>query len=134
MNRIDLPDEITVPLGRLLRALKDLRGATGRRFTLDGVALGDLGEAVAAWRYGVNLHSSQSTKGSDGVAPRKSRRSVEVKITQREEVAIASHSDRPDHLLVFHLDRESGAVDEVYNGPARPAWKRPSPSPCKSSD
>lgn len=65
---------------RLLKALRDLRQLTGRRFTLDGFALGDLGETVASLWYGVELHPTQSHKGQDGTAP--DGRSVEVKITQ----------------------------------------------------
>src|SRR2546427_9641234 len=91
MRRINLPDDIAEPLGRLLQALKDLRAATGRRFTLDGVALGDLGEVVAERLYGVHLHASHSTKGSDGIAPEEVRR-VEVKITQKKAVSLAAHS------------------------------------------
>lgn len=114
---------VTDALQRLLRALKDLRTLTGRRFTLDGWALGDLGEATAAARYGVRLRRSQNQKGYDGLAPR-DRRRVEVKTTQGRAVALASGGTVPDHLLVFHLNTETGEIRTVYNGPARPAWKR----------
>ena len=43
--------EIQDALDRLLAALRDLRDLTDRRFTLDGFALGDLGETVASLWY-----------------------------------------------------------------------------------
>lgn len=109
-------------LDRLLAALRDLRSLTDRRFTLDGFALGDLGETVASLWYGVDLHATQSHKGQDGTAP--DGRSVEVKITQGKAVALAAHDRVPDHLLVFHLATDTGTVETIYNGPAAPAWAR----------
>ena len=122
MSDLISADIVAEPLRRLLQALKDLRGLTGRRFTLDGVALGDLGEAMAAAQYGVRLLPTQSQKGYDGLAPNDERH-VEVKITQGKAVAIAAHGRIPDHLLVFHLDPKTGEIRTVYNGPAKPAWK-----------
>ena len=114
--------EIQDALDRLLAALRDLRNLTDRRFTLDGFALGDLGETVGSLWYGIELHKAQSHKGQDGTAP--DGRSIEVKITQRNAVALAAHDHVPDHLLVFHLDPEKGTVQTIYNGPAAPAWER----------
>ena len=114
--------EIQDAVNHLLAALRDLRQLTDRRFTLDGFALGDLGETVASLWYGVKLHPTQSHKGQDGTA--RDGRSVEVKITQGNAVALAAHDHVPDHLLVFHLDIETGKVKTVYNGPAAPAWEK----------
>ncbi len=118
-----MEDQLQDALHRLLDALRDLRHLTGRRFTLDGFALGDLGEVVARTRYGVRLHQCQNEKGCDALAPNDDRR-VEVKITQGKSVAIAAHDTVPDHLLVFRLDVDKCEVETVYNGPAAPAWAK----------
>lgn len=115
--------QLQAALHRLLEALRDLRHLTGPRFTLDGSALGELGEVVARTRYGIRLHDCQNEKGCDALVPNDDR-CVEVKITQDKSVAISAHEAVPDHLLVFRLDEEKCEVKTVYNGPSEPAWIR----------
>lgn len=100
--------EITSELERLF---------PGRRFTLDGHLVGSIGEALAAHRYDLTLMRS-SSKGHDAKAA--DGRRVQVKVTQGHRVALYSS---PEHLLVLRL-LPTGAVEEAYNGPGAPAWRR----------
>jgi hypothetical protein len=76
--------------------------------------VGSIGEALAQYYYGVRLNRP-STEGEDGQA---GCGPVEVKITQRENVALRS---KPKTLLVFKLF-ENGDFEEVYNGGGSRVW------------
>lgn len=86
-----------------------------RRFTLDGHLLGSIGEAVAAYCYGLELCPA-STKGHDAIASEDRR--VQIKLTQRSAVAI---SHPCDHLLVLRMARKTG-FEEIYNGDGARVW------------
>jgi hypothetical protein len=86
----------------------------GRFFTPDGHMVGSLGEALAAYYYGIQL-SQASTQCHDGICE---NRQVQVKATQGDRVAITS---QPEHLLVLKLNRD-GSFIETYNGPGSLVW------------
>lgn len=77
--------------------------APGRRFTLDGHLVGSIGEVVAAYAYELHLHPTgyraHDAKTVDG-------RHVQVKLTQRESIAISRRCER---LIVLRLDRNEGS-------------------------
>jgi len=103
----------------LLRAIYDAVDGLesmfpGRHFTPDGHMVGSLGEALAAYHYGIQL-SQASTERHDGVCQ---SRQVQVKATQGDRVAITS---QPQHLLVLRLNRDGTFVEE-YNGPGALVW------------
>jgi hypothetical protein len=107
---------------------KRLREAfPGRRFSLDGKLVGDLGEVIAAERYGLELVENPSNKGHDAirVGADGSHNRVEVKTTQLEtKRPIIAFSptvldDPPDELIVLVIHPD-GSVEEAYNGPASP--------------
>lgn len=89
----------------------------GRRFTLDGHLVGSVGEAAAAYHYGVELFLP-STELHDGYV---GDRNVQIKITQTENVLIG---EKPEYLIVLYLAR-TGNIYEVYNGPGIIPWKIP---------
>jgi len=99
----------------------------GRRFSLDGKLVGDLGEVIAAERYGLKLVENPSTKGHDAIriGPDGSRLRVEIKATQvetkRPVIAFSPTvlDDSPDELIVLIIQPD-GSVQEAYNGPAAP--------------
>lgn len=107
---------------------KRLREAfPGRRFSLDGKLVGDLGEVIAAERYGLELVENPSTKGHDAirVGADGSRYRVEIKATQAEtKHPIIAFSptvlDEPPDELILLVIQPDGSVDEAYNGPASP--------------
>ena len=92
-----------------------------RHFTLDGHLVGSIGEAYARERYGIHLYEA-SHETHDGYWPdsedRRNRKHVQIKVTQRGNVAI---SDCPEHLIVLRLD-DGGEFEEVYNGPGDRVW------------
>ena len=110
---------------RITRLIRDLYGivadleevAPGRRFTPDGHLVGTIGEVVAAELFGLKLMPA-SHEGYDACAP--DGRTVEIKATQRQSVAIQADVKEPDHLIVMRIEPD-GAVNVAYNGPAAPA-------------
>jgi hypothetical protein len=99
----------------LYRIVKELEAMfPGRHFTPDGHLVGSLGECLAAYHYGIELHNA-SHRGHDGTC---AGREVQIKATQGNSVALRSE---PNHLLVLRLDK-TGGFEEVYNGPGRPVW------------
>jgi hypothetical protein len=93
----------------------------GRHFTPDGHMVGSIGEAIAAYYYGLTLFTA-SARGHDGII---GERRVQVKATQGRSIAISSE---PEYLLVFKLARD-GSFLEVYNGPGSPVWNLVSHKP-----
>ncbi len=85
-----------------------------RHFTLDGHLIGSIGEIMAAYHYGIELHKA-SSKTHDGIVD---GREVQIKITQQENIAI---NDNPEYLLVLYMSK-TGDVYEVYNGPGKEPW------------
>lgn len=83
----------------------------GRHFTLDGHLVGSIGEVMAAYYYGISLYEA-STPVHDGKSP--DGREVQIKMTQGDSILIG---DAPDYLIALHMDRETGDIEEIYNGP-----------------
>lgn len=115
-------------LALVARIVEQLRAAVsqleelfpGRPFTLDGHLVGSIGEVLAAERYGLEL-LSPSTQDHDAKAP--DGLLVQVKLTRGDSVGLSSESQ---HLLVLGLMME-GTLEEIYNGPGRPAWDAAGP-------
>jgi hypothetical protein len=115
-HQFELPAEIEP----LLSARDNLRrryASSELRFTLDGNLVGDIGEAIAAELFGIEL-TKRCGPAIDGFVPGRERRSVQVKasgtfrgpVFRKQEVGA-------DHLLFFHFDfdRRMGLV--IFNGP-----------------
>ena len=84
--------------------------------TPDGVMLGELGERVAAERYGLT-RCPGSTKEHDAIDA--DGRRVEIKATGGTKgIAMRGPSER---LIVLQFDAYGSAV-EVYDGPGQLAW------------
>jgi hypothetical protein len=88
----------------------------GRKFTPDGHMVGSIGEAIAVFEYGVELHPA-SHPGTDGVV---NGREVQIKATQGTVVAVKKPSGE-DLLLVIKIDR-NGSWETVYAGAAGLVW------------
>lgn len=87
----------------------------GRKFTPDGHMVGSIGEAAAAFYYGLDL-MNMSNEGYDALAP--DGRKVEIKATQGNSVAFRSS---PENVLVIRLFRD-GSFEEIYNGSGQRIW------------
>lgn len=92
------------------------RACPHRSFTPDGHLVGSIGEVVAEHEYGLSL-LPQSTEAHDATAP--DGRLVQIKATQGTRVSLSS---KPNYLLVLKLFK-NGSIEEIYNGPGKPAWK-----------
>lgn len=92
-------------------------GATyGRKFTLDGHALGSIGEIIASDAFALEL-LPMSAKGHD--ARCLTRGDVQIKITAGTSVALRHACN---HLIVLKvLSPEMAEV--VYDGPGAPVWQ-----------
>lgn len=83
----------------------------GRHFTLDGHLVGSIGEVLASYHYGIKLYKA-SAAIHDGESP--DGRKVQIKMTQGDRIVI---SEQPDYLIVLYINRRTGEVNEIYNGP-----------------
>lgn len=102
-------------LQKIYEAVDELeRMFPGRHFTPDGHLVGSLGEALAAYYYGIELFEA-SAERHDG---RCGDRNIQIKATQGNRVPLSSE---PEHLLVIKLKRD-GTFDEMYNGPGDRVW------------
>ena len=110
-----------------IRGLKDVYGEAfeepERKFTIDGRLVGDTGEAIAHFDYGVELHKNQK-KGTDGTYGKKD---VQVKATFKESITFTKAPASGILVLCFKLysDKDESGVllgrySEVYNGPSEP--------------
>jgi len=101
----------------LLKIVGELESTfEGRLFTMDGHLVGSIGEIMASYYYGIELYPP-SAPTHDGITP--DRREVQIKITQQSQVVI---SEEPDYLIVLRLDKTTGTISEVYNGPGKQPW------------
>lgn len=95
--------------------VRDHYASSGLSFTLDGNLVADLGEAIAAELFGLNLTARNGT-GIDGYAP--DGRTVQVKASgTRRGPAFRAVDIRAQHLLFFHLDMDACKARLLFNGP-----------------
>ncbi len=88
----------------------------GRHFTPDGHMVGSIGEAIAAYHYGIALYPP----GRAVFDGRKDGREIQIKATQRNSVDLKPADGGT--LLVLKLE-QNGDFDEIYNGEADRVWK-----------
>ena len=88
-----------------------------KSFKLDGILIGNIVEVLTAQAYGITLYK-QSEKTHDGEVDGKK---VQIKGTQGKDSIVIR--EKPEYLLVEYLDKESGTIQEIYNGPGALAWQ-----------
>jgi hypothetical protein len=114
LREFELPQVVR----ELVAARNNLRrhyALCGLTFTIDGNLVGDLGEAVAAELFDIQLVARNGT-GIDGFAS--DGRSVQVKATGTGRgPAFRVVDRRADHLLFLDLDLENLKGRIVFNGP-----------------
>ena len=89
----------------------------GRRFTIDGRLVGDIGEVIAALEYEVELDAVSQPIHD---ATMRDGRRVQVKATFGDSLTFKS---TPDYLLGFKLYQD-GRFEEVFNGPGHLVYDR----------
>lgn len=103
----------------LIKIVFDLeKNFVGRHFTLDGHLVGSIGEVMAAYHYEIQLYEA-SAPIHDGKSP--DGREVQIKMTQGDNILIG---EIPDYLIALHMDRTTGGITEIYNGPGKEPWNR----------
>lgn len=88
-----------------------------KSFKLDGILVGNIVEVLTAQAYGITLYK-QSEKTHDGEVNGKK---VQIKGTQGKDSIVLR--EEPEYLLVEFLDKETGTIQEIYNGPGALAWQ-----------
>jgi len=88
-----------------------------KSFKLDGILVGNIVEVLTAQAYGITLYK-QSEKTHDGEVDGKK---VQIKGTQGKDSIVIR--EEPEYLLVEYLDKETGTIQEIYNGPGALAWQ-----------
>ncbi len=100
---------------RLYAVVDELEGMfPGRHFTPDGHMVGSIGEALAAYHYGLKLLPA-STQGQDATC---GDQKVEIKATQGNVVGLRCAQK---HLIVLKLNRDKPPT-EIYNGNGDRVW------------
>lgn len=87
-----------------------------KSFKLDGILVGNIVEILTAQTYGITLYR-QSEKTHDGEIHGKK---VQIKGTQGTGSII--FREEPEYLLVEYLEKETGTIKEIYNGPGSLVW------------
>lgn len=88
-----------------------------KSFKLDGILIGNIVEVLTAQAYGITLYK-QSEKTHDGEVDGKK---VQIKGTQGKDSIVIR--EEPEYLLVEYLDKETGTIQEIYNGPGALVWQ-----------
>lgn len=88
-----------------------------KSFKLDGIIVGNIVEVMTAHAYGMTLYR-QSEKTHDGEVDGKK---IQIKGTQGNDYI--SIKEEPEYLLVEYLDKKTGTIQEIYNGPGSIAWQ-----------
>lgn len=91
----------------------------GWQFTLDGKLVGDLGEALACYYFGLTPLAA-GEKTHDAVAP--DGRLVQIKTTQGKVFGLGLQRRPFEHLIALRLDGE-GETEVVYNGRGDRVWR-----------
>ena len=116
-----MSDTISIPnaVKEMLAIVQRLRNAfPKKRFTLDGLLVGDIGEILAEEAYDLSLfedlqrhHDGQTSDG----------RLVQVKATMQQSLTFPA-----DHIPNYYLGIQvhpDGSFSEVFNGPGAIAWE-----------
>lgn len=86
-----------------------------KKFTLDGRLVGDIGEVLAAEKYGLNLYR-ENTEIYDG-EEKATKRKVQIKASFKGYFQFPNKKV-PNYYLAVMID-DKGLLDEIFNGPGQ---------------
>lgn len=102
---------------QLLAITQKLRTHYKRSFTLDGRLVGDIGEVLAAEKYGLKLYN-ENTSIYDGEELATGRK-VQIKASFKNYSYFPyGETKLPDYFLSVNI-LENGELEELYNGPGQ---------------
>jgi hypothetical protein len=101
----------------ITKKLKEKYIHLNKQFSLDGRLVGDIGEVLAAEKYGLRLlDENAEIHDAEELA---TGRMVQIKSTFKGYCYFPFGEDRiPDYFLSIQID-ENGKISEMYNGPGR---------------
>ncbi len=99
----------------ITQSLKNKYVHLNKQFSLDGKLVGDIGEVLAAEKYGLRLYPENAVvHDAEEIS---SGRKVQIKATFNRSFSFPFGPERiPDYLLAVAIDTE-GCLEEVFNGP-----------------
>lgn len=101
----------------LLRITKKLEKDYGRKFTLDGKLVGDIGEVLAKEKYGLELYPENAPL-HDGEEISTGKK-VQIKSSFKGQSTFPyGKLKMPDYFLSINID-QNGEIEELYNGPGQ---------------
>jgi hypothetical protein len=100
---------------QLLAITRALKEKYNRSFSLDGRLVGDIGEVLAAEKYGLELLSENAFKhDAKEIA---TGRMVQIKASFKNNSYFPFGEDKvPDYFLSINI-LENGDIEELFNGP-----------------
>ena len=105
---------------QLLEITKSLRKKYeehGRNFTLDGRLVGDIGEVLAAEKYGLEL-LPENTPIHDSIE-KASGRKIQIKSSFKGYFYFPCGKDNVPNFFLCIVIKETGTVEEIFNGPGQ---------------
>lgn len=101
----------------ITKQLRDNSNHQGRKFSLDGKLVGDIGEVLAAEVYGLELLPENSYQ-YDAVEKATGRK-IQIKASFKGYSYFPYGDDKiPDYFLAVNIN-EKGELEELFNGPGQ---------------
>lgn len=99
----------------ITKQLRDNPKYQGRKFSLDGKLVGDIGEVLSAEKYGLELLPENAYKHDAKEIT--SGRMVQIKASFKGNSYFPYGEDKiPDYFLAINIS-ENGELEELFNGP-----------------
>lgn len=101
----------------ITKQLRDNVNHHGRKFSLDGKLVGDIGEVLCANKYGLELLTENTYKhDAKEIA---TGRLIQIKSSFKNNSYFPFGEDKtPDYFLSINI-LESGEIEELFNGPGQ---------------
>lgn len=100
---------------KICNNLKEKYSHHKRSFTLDGKLVGDIGEVLAAEKYGLEL-LKENHRTHDAIEL-KTNRHIQIKASFKNNFYFPSlNKPIPDYFICINI-LENGEITEIYNGP-----------------
>lgn len=101
----------------ITKQLRDNPNHQGRKFSLDGKLVGDIGEVLVAQQYGIKLYNeNEPIHDGEEIA---TQRKVQIKASFKGYCYFPFGDDKvPDYFLAVNIN-ERGELEELFNGPGQ---------------
>jgi len=102
---------------KITQSLRDRYSHLNKKFTLDGKLVGDIGEVLAAEKYGLTLYGeNEPVYDGEEIA---TTRKVQIKSSFKNYSYFPYGKEKlPDYFLSINIS-EDGEIEELFNGPGQ---------------